>query len=225
MALFFLPNLNENHKFIDLTEEESKHCIRVLRYKLGDSIEIINGKGLLVEASVVDANPKKCSVRIDTFFSFPKTKDIHVAVCPTKSMDRMEWLTEKAVELGATKITFIYSKNCERPQLKLDRLEKIAVSAIKQSKRYYLPEIMFCPDVKSFVSQFPGGYIAHCHPGKKMSAVCGLHKGPIMIGPEGDFTKDEVERALQNGYQALDLGEFRLRTETAALISVFYQCS
>jgi len=221
MAQFYIPTLSENDKVIELNEEESKHSVRVLRLGLGDTLTLLNGKGLSAHGKIVDAHPKKCKVQIDIYKDHPKTKAIHIAVCLTKSIDRIEWFVEKAVELGLTKLTFLLSKNSERTQIKMERLEKIAVAAMKQSKRFYLPEIEWSKDVSSFVSEYQNGFIAHCYPGDKVSSESDNLDNPILIGPEGDFTVDEVEIALKNGYRGLDLGEFRLRTETAALTAVF----
>ena len=221
MAQFYIPDLSENDYIIELNEEESKHSVRVLRLNTDDTLTLLNGKGLSAHGKIVDAHPKKCKIQIESFNFHTKTKEIHIAVCPTKSIDRMEWLVEKAVELGLTKLTFLLSKNSERTQIKMERLEKIAVAAMKQSKRFYLPEIQWSKDVSSFVSEYQNGFIAHCYPGDKVSSESDILNNPILIGPEGDFTVDEVEIALKNGYRGLDLGEFRLRTETAALTAVF----
>lgn len=222
MAIFYLPQLQEQDKEIVLSEEESKHCIRVLRFKVGDALSIVNGQGLTAEATISDANPKKCKANIHSCVVHPKTQDIHIAVCPTKNADRLEWLIEKAVELGLTRITFLHSKNNERTNLKLERIEKIAIAAMKQSKRFFLPEIIPMMHIDKFTAEFPGGYIAHCYEAEKHLAVNGLKNGPVIIGPEGDFTQEEVDIAMRNGYTALDLGPFRLRTETAALAVVLH---
>jgi 16S rRNA (uracil1498-N3)-methyltransferase len=153
MAIFYLPELKQHAKEILLNEEESKHCVRVLRAKEGDNLTLVNGKGLSAQAIIIDANPKKCKAQPKEFTIHPATKDIHVAVCPTKNADRMEWFIEKAVELGLTKVTFLMAKNNERNLINIERLEKIAISAMKQSKRYYLPEILPMTRIDTFTAK------------------------------------------------------------------------
>jgi 16S rRNA (uracil1498-N3)-methyltransferase len=188
--------------------------------KKGSTVELLNGKGLSAIAEIDDDHPKKCRLRIVSSDFYPPAKQIHLALAPTKNMDRMEWLVEKATEIGLSKLTFLKCDHNERGQLKLDRLEKIAISAMKQSKRYYLPEITELTPFKSFVEEFPNGYIGHCYPTNKIGLDSISESKVFLIGPEGDFSENEVSIALQNGYQAVSLSEFRLRTETAALISV-----
>lgn len=221
MHRFYIPNLMEVDKEMHLSEEESRHCIKVLRLQTGDSITLINGKGILAEAEIINNNFKKCEVLIRNITSFPKTRDIHIAVCPTKNMDRIEWLIEKGVELGLTRISFLTAFNSERSQIKMERLEKIALSAMKQSKRYYSIQLDSILKFKEFILENPKGFIAHCEKGKKTNAFQGIKHGPIVIGPEGDFTKDEINFALENGYSSLHFGDYILRTETAALAAIF----
>jgi len=142
MHLFYAPEITDKSQEYTLSEEESKHSIRVLRLKVGSQVELLNGKGLSVLAEIADDHPKKCKLRILKTEYHPRiSNEIHLALAPTKNMDRMEWLMEKATEIGLSKLTFLKCDHNERSQLKLDRLEKIAISAMKQSKRYYLPEI------------------------------------------------------------------------------------
>ncbi|MEI8117061.1 MAG: RsmE family RNA methyltransferase [Flavobacteriia bacterium] len=221
MHLFYAPELTHSCLEYTLTEEESKHCVRVLRLKQGSAVELLNGKGLSAIAEVDDDHPKKCRMRIvRTEFYPPVSQEIHLALAPTKNMDRMEWLVEKATEIGLSKLTFLKCDHNERGKLKLDRLEKIAISAMKQSKRYYLPEISELIPFKSFVENNPNGYIGHCYPATKVGLDSISETKVFLIGPEGDFSENEVSIALLNGYQAVSLSDFRLRTETAALISV-----
>jgi 16S rRNA (uracil1498-N3)-methyltransferase len=221
MHLFYAPEITDKTQEYTLTEEESKHCVRVLRLKQGSKVELLNGKGLSVLAEIKDDHPKKCTLHIlSTEFHPRSSAVIHLALAPTKNMDRLEWLMEKATEIGLSKLSFLKCDHNERGQLKLDRLEKIAISAMKQSKRYYLPEIEEMVSFQSFVQNHPNGFIGHCYPAEKIALNSISESKVFLIGPEGDFSENEVNLALQNGYQAVSLSDFRLRTETAALISI-----
>lgn len=221
MHLFYAPDFSENDTSYTLSENESKHCIRVLRLKKGDQVELLNGKGLSALAEIAEDHPKKCTLQVLKTVQHPPTLNaIHLALAPTKNMDRMEWLLEKATEIGLSKITFLKCDHNERGQLKLDRLEKIAISAMKQSKRYYLPEISDLVPFDAFIDAFPNGYIGHCYPSNKTPLNLIKERKVFLIGPEGDFSEQEVKKALDHGYEAVSLSDFRLRTETAALVSV-----
>jgi 16S rRNA (uracil1498-N3)-methyltransferase len=222
MATFFAAEITVNSNAYMLSEEESKHCIRVLRYELGSEIDLIDGKGNQYKAKITDNHPKRCKLEIIQVISHPKPQNqIHIAMAPTKNMDRIEWFLEKAVELGLTKLTFLKCENNERNTINLERLQKIAVSAMKQSKRYYLPEIINLTQFNQFVIENKEGYIGHCYDGEKIN-LSDIHKSAtFLIGPEGDFSKSEVDFALKNGYSAVHMSDFRLRTETAALTAVF----
>lgn len=222
MRRFFVEHIEQN--ILTLPEEESKHVIRVLRMNIGDFIELVDGKGSLVTAEIVSDNPKRCTVTVsERIIKERDSYSIHMAIAPTKNLDRMEWMVEKCTELGAHKISFLSCSNNERKVLKLDRLEKIAVSAMKQSKRYFLPVIEELIDFESFISKHPKGYIAHCYEGKKEGLFSSYADDglPILIGPEGDFSEKEVAEAINSGYISITLGNTRLRTETAGL----YACS
>jgi 16S rRNA (uracil1498-N3)-methyltransferase len=221
MHLFYAADFTEKNTNYTLTEEESKHCVRVLRLKTGAQVTLLNGKGLSALAEITDDHPKKCILGIlKTEIHPPVNAEIHLALAPTKNMDRMEWLIEKATEIGLNKLTFLKCDHNERSQLKLDRLEKIAIAAMKQSKRYYLPEISDLVPFQTFIQACPNGYIGHCYPAEKTPLNDASEKKVFLIGPEGDFSEKEVEFALKHGYQAVSLSDFRLRTETAALMAV-----
>jgi len=147
-------------------------------------------------------------------------QSVHLAIAPTKNMERMEWLAEKVTEMGITHLTLLHCRNNERKQVKLDRLQRILISAMKQSQRLHLPKLDDLCNFNDFVQSFPNGLIAHCAEGSKepIQALSKENTGPILIGPEGDFTKEEVDFALQNGYKSITLGKNRLRTETAGLL-------
>ncbi len=220
MRLFYDPDIAISSITHTLSEEESKHIVRVLRLKEGDKIAVLNGRGNRFDCVIVNAHPKRCDVEIEQIESAPSPAyDIHIAVSPTKQLDRMEWFVEKATEIGITEITFLQCSNSERVKLKLDRLERKAISAMKQSHRLYLPKLNDLTSCSTFIRQYPNGLIAHCYEGKKhnMSEVYSTSKCPILIGPEGDFSRDEIELAAENGYKIITLGKNRLRTETAAL--------
>lgn len=219
MHLFYDPNITRETASYQLNEAESRHICKVLRLKEGNSIGLLNGKGLYTETQITDANPKRCRVEIiSKTQEQPPSFSVHIAISPTKMNDRMEWFVEKATELGVTEITFLLSKNSERKAIKLDRFQNIAISAMKQSKRLYLPKINDLTKVDVFIKNNPNGFIAHCYEGKKQNLLELFDSSsPILIGPEGDFTPEEVSLAKQNDYKEITLGENRLRTETAGL--------
>ncbi len=221
MQLFHEPDILENGGFLNPTE--SNHCVRVLRHQEGDKIYILDGKGTLYEGVIEVASSKKCQIKIiSTQKKEEKRPKLHIAVAPTKSIDRIEWFLEKAAEIGVNEITPIICKNSERKIVKNERLDKILISAIKQSKDYWKPLLNEQLDFEKFIKQdFTGQkYIAHCISNEESHLFDALKKDEnvmILIGPEGDFTQNEVDLALNNGFIPISLGEKRLRTETAAL--------
>ncbi len=229
MHLFYTPDITSNTYI--LPEEESKHAIRVLRLTIGDSIQLIDGRGGLYIAEIVDDNQKRCAVKItDVKKEFLKRDwNLHIAIAPTKNMDRLEWFVEKATEIGIDEISLIDCNKSERSIVKAERLNKVAVSAIKQSLKAYLPIINEIADFKKFIASianFEGQkFIAHCHAREALPHIKVLYKFKentiILIGPEGDFSIEEIKLALDNGFKEISLGESRLRTETAAL----YACT
>ena len=223
MQLFF-ANIFTDENNILLSAEESKHCIKVLRHKNGDTINLIDGKGNFYEAEITDANPQKCNVKIISKKQVAVAKPyyLHIAISPTKNADRIEWMLEKCTELGVDEFSFIICKRTEKTGVKTERLKKIAESAIKQSIQAMLPVINEAQSFKDFVTKHqntPSKYIAHCIDEDKTGikdAVLKV-KSLILIGPEGDFTEEEIKLATENKFQPLSLGNNRLRTETAAL--------
>lgn len=220
MRLFYDAHIDPKGATHQLSEEESKHIVRVLRSQVGDRIGILDGNGHLFTCEITDAHPKRCLLKIvETDYKSPSESEVHIAVAPTKQMERIEWFVEKAVEIGVTKITLLDCKNGERARIKTDRLIKKAVSAMKQSQRRYLPEIVELTSFSDFLNEHTSGLIAHCYEDDKnefadvfKSIAC-----PILIGPEGDFSDEEVTQAIAQGYRPITLGANRLRTETAAL--------
>lgn len=218
MRLFFDEHI-ANTEIHQLSEEESKHIIRVLRMSSGDRIGILDGKGNQYVCEINDPNPKKCLVKIINIETFQEPTPIHIAIAPTKQMERLEWFLEKATEIGITEITLFSSENSERVKLNEDRLKKKLISAMKQSKRFHLPKLNTMVPFKELISENPFGLIAHCYDAEKTSIAKEFSElnGPVLIGPEGDFSEKEVSHALESGYKAITLGNNRLRTETAAL--------
>jgi len=224
MQLFYVPNISGAEVFLD--ETESKHAVKVLRLSIGDAIQLVDGKGGFYEAEVSDANPKKCRLKItNTQINFGK-KDfhLHLAVAPTKNIDRFEWFLEKATEIGINEITPLLTEHSERKTVKTERLEKILVSAMKQSVKAFLPVINEVTSFNDLITNSTSGnkFIAHCYEGEKKHLKNEVKKGEdilILIGPEGDFSREEVELAKQNGFREISLGTSRLRTETAAVVA------
>ncbi|GAA3991938.1 16S rRNA (uracil(1498)-N(3))-methyltransferase [Hymenobacter antarcticus] len=210
-----------------LPEDESKHAVRVLRLNVGDAVDLLDGRGGLYMATVADANPKRCQLRITHHETVPpRPYFTHVAVAPTKNLDRMEWFVEKAVEIGVERISFLRCARSERRELKLERLEKIAISALKQSGQAWLPQLDELQDYAAFVASVAPEttFIAHLEAGERTDLAQVAGAGPgccVLIGPEGDFTPGEISLALSRGIRPVTLGASRLRTETAALAAVF----
>lgn len=219
MRLFFDDHITNSGSHT-LSTEESKHIIRVLRLNTGDEIGILDGNGNKYICQIAEPNPKKCVVSIKEVIAFEKPKvQIHIAIAPTKQMERLEWFLEKSTEIGITEITLFTSENSERVKINEERLQKKLISAMKQSQRYHLPKLNTLVKFNDIISEHSNGLIAHCYEGEKscISKEFNTLSGPILIGPEGDFTENEVKRALEAGYKAISLGDNRLRTETAAL--------
>ena len=201
--------------------------MRVLRMKEGDALRIADGKGTFYNAVISAVQGKRCMVHIESVERQEPLWNghLHIAMAPTKLMDRNEWFVEKAVEIGVDEITFIRTEHSERDVIKMERIEKIAVSAMKQSQKATLPVLNGMTGFRSFVERgFDGDrFIAHCEPGSKVllqDAVVPGHDTLVLIGPEGDFSPSEIEMALKAGFKPISLGPSRLRTETAALVAV-----
>lgn len=225
MHLFYTPNIAGKH--YTLIEEESKHAVRVLRLTEGKIIQLVDGKGNFYEGQIIDANPKRCSIEIiSKQAGYCKRKSyLHIAVAPTKNIDRLEWFLEKATEIGIDEITPILCEHSERKIIKDDRLEKVIVSAMKQSLKAYLPKLNPITSLDTVLkSDFRGTkFIAHCYNQDKRTLkneVAKSFSNLILIGPEGDFSEAEVESAVKtSGFIPVSLGQSRLRTETAALVA------
>lgn len=229
MHLFYTPTIEPHHTEFMLSEDESKHAVRVLRLQAGNSIYLVDGVGGWYTAEILDPHPKRTTLSIKHVeLSYEKpVYDLHVAIAPTKNMDRLEWFLEKATEIGIQEITPIISARSERKEVKLERLNKVAVAAMKQSLKAYLPKVNPAISLPKFFEQiheeeYTAKAIAHCAEGQKqyLQDICGPQgRYLILIGPEGDFSEKEIEQALSLGYKPVSLGDNRLRTETAALAS------
>lgn len=224
MQLFYIPEIAGNT--VTLDADESKHAVKVLRLSSGDKIQIVDGKGGFYLAEILDAHPKSCSISIlETQKEFEKRNfSLHLAIAPTKNIDRFEWCLEKCTEIGIDTITPLLSEHSERKVIKSERLEKILVSAMKQSVKAYLPKLNELTRFEELIkTDFQGEkYIAHCNDGEKQhlqKLVSGGKDVLILIGPEGDFSPEEVEQAKAAGFTEISLGNARLRTETAGVVA------
>lgn len=235
MEIFWSDNVEGN--IIRLNEEESAHCVKVLRHRVGDGVCIIDGEGSMYECRLVDANPKQAVAQVEKKVPGYGSHPYHLtlAVCPTKNNDRFEWFAEKATEVGVDVIAPVIGERSERKVYKIERLQRIALSATKQSLKGRIPESREPISVKEFIKAYADTapseclkLIAYCFEGEKLSikqaldsfkgtAADGLPHIVVMIGPEGDFSPSEVSEAIRAGFKPVHLGNSRLRTETAAV--------
>ncbi|WP_336129122.1 16S rRNA (uracil(1498)-N(3))-methyltransferase [Mesoflavibacter sp. CH_XMU1422-2] len=225
MQLFYNSDISEQNNTFTFPKDESRHIVKVLRKKVGDTLYITNGNGFLFTAKITIADQKNCMVSIENSeFKKPTDYKLHLAVAPTKMNDRYEWFLEKATEIGITSITPIFCDHSERKKVKLDRFEKILQSAMKQSLHLYLPTLNQPISFKDYINQdFSGDlFIAHCEETDKKSLKNEIKPNAettILIGPEGDFSVNEIETAIKNKFIPVTLGNTRLRTETAAIVA------
>lgn len=224
---FYVPNAADS---MELPAEESTHALRVLRLHPGDEMFLLDGVGHVFKA-VVTMTGKHCYYEIVADESQQRTwsADIRLAIAPTKMMERMEWLAEKATEIGFDELAFLDCKFSERKTLRIDRIEKIVVSAMKQSRKPFLPKVKALCSFDDFVQNATEGhrYIAHCYAEverkdlfEELTNIDDDAPVTVMIGPEGDFSIEEVRRAVSAGFVSVSLGSSRLRTETAGLYAV-----
>ena len=224
MQLFYTPDIT-NEKSYTLSESESKHAIRVLRLKIDDNLTLVDGKGNFYNAEVTSDNAKKCEVAITKTTTENSSKpNLHIALAPTKNNDRTEWFIEKCTEIGITEVTPILCKHSERKKIKQERFLKTAISAMKQSLKATLPKIDELTSFNEIVNQSFDGekYIAHCYEENQKHFKDIYQKGEntlILIGPEGDFSQEEVALAIDKGFEPITFGESRLRTETAGIVA------
>lgn len=228
MLLFYAPDITT--PLYTLDEVESGHCVRVLRLQQGDKLHITDGRGTLYEAQIEEPHHKHCTVRITASHEQWQQRPykLCVAVAPTKNIDRIEWFVEKATECGIDRIIPTLCDHSERKVVKTERLEKIAASAMKQSLKAYMPRIDNLTPLREVLNmEFEGTkLIAHCEDDAERVFIGErLHKGDnvlVLIGPEGDFSPEEIALARERGFVEVSLGECRLRTETAALAAAMF---
>jgi len=227
MLTCYAPDLTPTQATYQLSEEESKHAVRVLRLGAGAPVLLVDGRGTLAQAIITEANPKRCQLALGSRELVPRRPFyLHVALGPTKNLDRLEWLVEKAVEVGIERLSFLRCAHSERRELKLERLEKIAISALKQSGQAWLPQLDELVDYDKFLPELNPAttFIAHLEAGERTALAQVIGAAPcacVLIGPEGDFSPAEIELALGHGIRPVTLGPSRLRTETAALAAIF----
>jgi len=226
MQLFFNPNINSKTQTFTFDKEESRHIVKALRKKEGDILSITNGLGFLFSAEIINLNDKKCSVQIISFEEIKKPWNyhLHIAIAPTKMNERFAWFLEKSTEIGIDEITPIICENSERKVFKKERMQKVIVSAAKQSLKFTFPKLNDPIKLSDFMSKVDAEIklIAHCEDSKKNSLMKVIKTKKdilVLIGPEGDFSVKEISKALQHQYIPLSLGKSRLRTETAGLVT------
>jgi 16S rRNA (uracil1498-N3)-methyltransferase len=222
MLLFFQPNISQNH-FLDI--EDSRHCVKVLRKTTKGTIHVVDGVGGLYACEITKANDKKCEFKVISEQKNFQQRDsyLHIAIAPTKNADRLEWFIEKCVEIGIDEISLIQTKHSERKQQKVERLEKIAISAMKQSLKAYLPKINELVPFEKFLKTVnqEQKFLAHLtDDSKPLVSLLKPHSSYcIIVGPEGDFSNEEILLAKQEKFEWVTLGNSRLRTETAGIVA------
>ncbi|MFL2989058.1 MAG: hypothetical protein CBB66_03850 [bacterium TMED6] len=222
MNYFFSKEIIDDK--IILSNKEMIHCVKVLRHKVEDRIKVVDGKGNLYEVEISSITSDKCETKIINTKTIKNKVKVHLIICPTKNHKRIEWMLEKIVEIGVDRVSFIISKNTIRKNINMERLNKIALSAMKQTQNAFLPEIDDCikfKDVFSLISS-KEKYIAHLNKKNNIHlnlSINNTNSRCIMIGPEGDFTDEEVEYSLKKGFKEVSLGISRLRTETSGIVS------
>jgi len=225
MQLFYASDIEASHDSYRFDKTESRHIVKVLRKREGDRLDLTDGKGNHYDCVVSQANDKRCLVNVLKVNQIEKDWDyyLHIAIAPTKLNDRIEWFLEKATEIGIDEITPILCDHSERKTIKEERYEKILVSAMKQSLKFRVPKLNKMAKFSDFIDQeLPvNSYIAHCEQRNQQLLKNQSLKNEIliMIGPEGDFSSQEIDRALNRSVKEISLGKSRLRTETAALVA------
>ncbi len=226
MHVFYTPDINNDVNYT-LDIDEARHCIKVLRIRKGSRIILVDGRGGYYEAELTDTDIKECRVRILKHIGDYGKRDykVHLAIAPTKNISRFEWCIEKATEMGVDEITPIVCEHAERTKVKTERLERIIVASMKQSVKAYKPTLNSITKFDDFIesASLETGYIAHCYKSSKQPLKIAYKKGNdaiLMIGPEGDFSMGEIERATAKGYTEVLLGNERLRTETAGVLAI-----
>ncbi|NNC94165.1 MAG: 16S rRNA (uracil(1498)-N(3))-methyltransferase [Chitinophagales bacterium] len=226
MHIVYHPDVSQESQIFLLDGEEAKHTVRVLRKKPGDLVWVVNGKGGWMEGEIVFADNKKCNIQIRKILEMnqPPAHYLHIAIAPTKSMTRFEWFLEKATELGVSEISLILCRRSERKIVNMDRAEKKLIAALKQSQGLHLPRINEVEKFSDFLKTERNGqnFIATIIDETKplLDVYNNGMPATVLIGPEGDFSEDEVSSAIEKGYQAVSLGKTRLRVETAGIVAL-----
>ena len=219
MQLFYTSNPNSNY----LDKEEFYHCIKVLRNKKNKKINLTDGKGNLYESKILNISKQKCEIELPKKIKSEKQKIIsHIVIAPTKSFSRIEWAVEKLTEIGINKISFIYTNNSERRELKVERLQKKSISAMKQSKSVFKPVIENIISLNNLLEKYEkyeNKFVADIKSKKKLNKIKTEGNSIFLIGPEGDFTTEEMKKISINGFTKITLGNKVLRTETAAIMA------
>ena len=219
MQLFYTSNPNSNY----LDKEEFYHCIKVLRNKKNKKINLTDGKGNLYESKILNISKQKCEIELPKKIKSEKQKIIsHIVIAPTKSFSRIEWAVEKLTEIGINKISFIYTNNSERRELKVERLQKKSISAMKQSKSLFKPVIENIISLNKLLEKYKNyenKFVADIKSNKTLNKIKVVGNSIFLIGPEGDFTSEEMKKISINGFSKITLGNKILRTETAAIMA------
>lgn len=227
--LFYYDGQLTTGEEVALPEDEAKHIVQVLRKKEGDVIQLTNGRGASAAATIIIAHKKKCHIKVDNVQEYAESQPfLHLAVAFTKNNNRNEWILEKATELGVKSIIPLNVKRSERNKFRYDRWKTIITSATMQSQQYYLPELTDAMDLDEVISSYadvPEKVVAHCMENLERVSINDMQKQKetlLLIGPEGDFTEEEVNTLTSNNFKAMTLGKNRLRTETAAVTVCAY---
>lgn len=226
LPVFYAPGIQPAAAAYVMNEDTSKYCIQVLRHEKGDKVLLADGRGRKFTAEITDDNRKKCTVKILSCETVPAPAPaLRIAISFTKNASRIEWFLEKATEIGIQTIIPLVSRRTEKEKIKAERLQNILVSAMLQSQQFYLPELQEPQAFEMVVkhSSDPQKLVAHCLPEQKQTLQQAMLPGKdslILIGPEGDFTPEEIELALAHGFEPVSLGNTRLRTETAGIVAV-----
>jgi len=222
--MFYAKDITSGAGHYTMDEPTSKYCIQVLRHEAGDEVLLADGRGGRYTAIITDDNRKKCVVQVKNYELMPPVKaPVRIAISFTKNTSRIEWFLEKATEIGIQAIIPLVSQRTEKEKFRADRFESILVSAMLQSQQFYLPELTAPATFEALVQQPPANqlFIAHCLPEQKQHLWQAMQPGSdslLLIGPEGDFTPEEIRLALEKGFQPVSLGDTRLRTETAGIV-------
>jgi 16S rRNA (uracil1498-N3)-methyltransferase len=223
MHIFFAPDITD--KYYSLDEKESRHCVKVLRMKKGTIVNLIDGRGSLFEGVIQEPDSRRCIIEITSVTNDFEKRDysLHIAISPLKNMERFEWFIEKSVEIGVDEITPVICSRTEKPGIKSERIKGLIISAMKQSLKTRLTLLQDPVNFEEFINYVNSEslMIAHCSNDIDRKSIKDTYKKGedtvILIGPEGDFTNDEISLALRNGYKSVHLGKSRLRSETAGV--------